>query len=209
MLVLRILAGRHVGKELRIKSSEFVIGRDEGCHMRPNSSEVSRRHCAFRIDADHRVTVADCGSTNGTYVNGRRIETSTLLATGDVLIVGPLMFEVYLPQVAAPEAAWELSEPEQVDFDTPGTADNEQLASRTYIMSKQELSETLDTSGLMTAPPPATAVADDQTAALRDAVLDLVRGRLQPSGAMTLLEVELAVEQVLQTLRHATRPADV
>ena len=47
---------------------------------------VSRHHCRFVVNAD-AVTVEDSGSTNGTYVNGSRVDRADLQA-GDEVIVG-------------------------------------------------------------------------------------------------------------------------
>ena len=46
---------------------------------------VSRMHMQLFIDDDANVFVTDCKSTNGTYVNGQRIETSIKLETYDIL----------------------------------------------------------------------------------------------------------------------------
>ncbi|MDW8077764.1 MAG: FHA domain-containing protein [Thermoguttaceae bacterium] len=39
-----------------------------------NQHIISRRHAVVRVTR-HQVTIADCGSTNGTYVDGKRIST--------------------------------------------------------------------------------------------------------------------------------------
>lgn len=46
---------------------------------------VSRMHMQLFIDDEANVFVTDCKSTNGTYVNGQRIETSIKLETYDIL----------------------------------------------------------------------------------------------------------------------------
>jgi ABC-type multidrug transport system ATPase subunit len=49
---------------------------------------VSRRHTAFEV-ANGTVTVRDLGSTNGTFVNGERIDRPRLIAAGDRVDIGP------------------------------------------------------------------------------------------------------------------------
>jgi ABC-type multidrug transport system ATPase subunit/pSer/pThr/pTyr-binding forkhead associated (FHA) protein len=49
---------------------------------------VSRRHAAFDV-ADGSVTVRDLGSTNGTFVNGARIDRPRVITAGDRVDIGP------------------------------------------------------------------------------------------------------------------------
>jgi pSer/pThr/pTyr-binding forkhead associated (FHA) protein len=90
---LKVLSGASAGKEVLITGKQLLIGRDEGCHLRPRSDSVSRRHCELAIE-DSRVSVTDLGSRNGTVVNGETITETRVLAPGDKLRVGRLEFEV-------------------------------------------------------------------------------------------------------------------
>ena len=58
--------------EFKPKSS-WVIGRSEDCDLVVQESAVSSRHCRLTHKADG-FTVEDLNSTNGTFVNGARIE---------------------------------------------------------------------------------------------------------------------------------------
>jgi pSer/pThr/pTyr-binding forkhead associated (FHA) protein len=63
-----------------------TIGRAKGADLIINAALVSRVHC--RLEASKEgVAVTDLSSTNGTFVNGKRIERATL-ANGDTLRVG-------------------------------------------------------------------------------------------------------------------------
>jgi pSer/pThr/pTyr-binding forkhead associated (FHA) protein len=66
---------------------EAVLGRGEGCEVRVDSNQASRRHAAVRSDGDE-VRVRDLGSTNGTFVNGERVEGERALRAGDRIEVG-------------------------------------------------------------------------------------------------------------------------
>lgn len=79
-------------KEVKIDRDATIIGRDEHARFRIPLSSISRRHCEVRVDNDG-VTVADLGSANGTYVNGKRVRQAEL-APGDILCVGPIVFVV-------------------------------------------------------------------------------------------------------------------
>jgi pSer/pThr/pTyr-binding forkhead associated (FHA) protein len=62
-----------------------VVGRHRQCHVRIASPRVSRRHCCLALHSDG-VVVRDLGSTNGTRINGRRINEG-LLRKGDELSI--------------------------------------------------------------------------------------------------------------------------
>jgi pSer/pThr/pTyr-binding forkhead associated (FHA) protein len=95
-LKLVVATGKLAGKEIPIRSNQFVIGRDPSCHLRPSSPAVSKLHCAV-IVADEGVWLRDLKSTNGTFLNGQRVTDRALLNNGDKIVVGPLTLEVHLP----------------------------------------------------------------------------------------------------------------
>jgi pSer/pThr/pTyr-binding forkhead associated (FHA) protein len=84
--------GEHKGKIIPIRSNPFVIGRDDDCQLRPASHYVSHRHCML-IRRGSSLTLRDCHSTNGTFVNDRRVG-EVELRPGDRLGIGPLAFVV-------------------------------------------------------------------------------------------------------------------
>ncbi|MFC0532555.1 FHA domain-containing protein [Phytohabitans kaempferiae] len=65
----------------------YVIGRDYGCDLRLTDDSVSRRH-AMLTSVDGQWMVVDLGSTNGTRINGWRLQVQTPLRPGDVLDLG-------------------------------------------------------------------------------------------------------------------------
>jgi len=71
------------GRTAFIKDGQFVVGRSEECALCISVGGVSKKHAELSIEAGG-VLVRDLGSTNGTYVNGRRIE-SKLVAHNDVV----------------------------------------------------------------------------------------------------------------------------
>jgi pSer/pThr/pTyr-binding forkhead associated (FHA) protein len=70
-----------------VRSESFTIGREAGNDLVLNDVGMSRRH-ALLTNYGGVVQVADCGSSNGTFVNGRRISGPTDLRDGDVIEVG-------------------------------------------------------------------------------------------------------------------------
>jgi len=68
---------------------DSIIGRDPRSQVWLEHDGVSRRHAQIRIGGEsERPTLTDLGSTNGTSVNGKRVDGPTLLADGDVIKVG-------------------------------------------------------------------------------------------------------------------------
>ena len=101
---LVVARGAKVGAAIPISKSEFLIGRDAKCHLRPTSQTISKRHCAL-IVRDDRFFVMDLKSTNGTFVNDDQLHGERELKDGDTVKVGPLEFvariEVEKPTQAA------------------------------------------------------------------------------------------------------------
>ena len=97
---LRVIGGRNNGREISIPKQEFIIGRGEEAHLRPNSDLVSRTHCSLKIE-DGVVNISDMGSRNGTYVNGQRLTERHVAKSGDLVRVGRLQFEVLIDHAQA------------------------------------------------------------------------------------------------------------
>ena len=90
---LKVLGGAKSGLEIPLKKDEFTIGRSSECTLRAGSDAISRKHCIIRLGRS-TIKIADLGSRNGTFVNGKRIDQETPLSSGDEVRVGPLRFEV-------------------------------------------------------------------------------------------------------------------
>jgi DNA-binding CsgD family transcriptional regulator len=86
--VLRVIAGRACGEVFVLTRPETTIGRDEGADIRLQDRGVSRMHAKFVRARDGLVSVLDLGSTNGTFINGTRVELSAM-REGDRLQLGP------------------------------------------------------------------------------------------------------------------------
>jgi pSer/pThr/pTyr-binding forkhead associated (FHA) protein len=79
-------------RTLHLNAPQTVIGRRHGCGLRIPSAQVSRQHCLLRIEDGGYLTVEDLNSSNGTYLNGRRISARETVCPGDYLDIGPLRF---------------------------------------------------------------------------------------------------------------------
>jgi len=83
-----------LGTRFRFRSGTTVIlGRSPAADISlPEISSMSRQHARLRYRAES-VVLEDLGSTNGTYVNDRRIEEPTVLRSGDRFQVGAVHFK--------------------------------------------------------------------------------------------------------------------
>lgn len=73
-------------QELALHRGHVLIGRDAMCHVCVNHPTVSRYH-ALVVNSPRGVKIVDLGSTNGTFVNGRRIRQFSL-SDDDILSIG-------------------------------------------------------------------------------------------------------------------------
>jgi S1-C subfamily serine protease len=89
-LEIRILSGALAGQAKRFDQAVVVVGRQGGLDLRfdpQQDLDVSSRHAEIRTTEEGFV-VTDVGSTNGTYVNGKKISGPTPLTEGDKVRFG-------------------------------------------------------------------------------------------------------------------------
>ncbi len=83
---LVVLAGVSAGEMFKLQEDRTVVGRGTKVTVRLNDEGVSREHCAF-VREGEKIIAMDLGSTNGTYVNGIKIDRKEL-TDGDKIMVG-------------------------------------------------------------------------------------------------------------------------
>ena len=71
--------------DISLDRDVVVVGRHQWCDARIYSPRVSRRHCCLALGRDG-VLVRDLGSTNGTRINGQRVDQG-VLRPGDELSI--------------------------------------------------------------------------------------------------------------------------
>ena len=89
-LYLIMVSGGIPGAMIRLASEGTRLGRSPENTYQLHEVSVSRHHAAIDIDAQGAVRVTDVGSTNGTFLNGRRLRPHTpfRLKDGDRLQLG-------------------------------------------------------------------------------------------------------------------------
>jgi pSer/pThr/pTyr-binding forkhead associated (FHA) protein len=82
----------HRGKTFEL-NGEMVIGRSDKCHMMLDDPYVSQVHARLFPRGD-AFMVEDMGSTNGTYLNRKRLTSPTELKRGDRIKIGKTVLEL-------------------------------------------------------------------------------------------------------------------
>ena len=77
-------------KAFTVASDNTIIGRRHDCDLCIPLTVVSKRHCQLNLNKE-AVKIRDLDSRNGTFLNGKRIDETTVKA-GDYIRIGPLIF---------------------------------------------------------------------------------------------------------------------
>jgi signal transduction histidine kinase len=131
---LFVYQGRDQGALFDIEEGVTGIGRDAANQVQVHDTEVSRRHAQVEYDGA-ACLVTDLGSSNGTFINGKRVEDAVPLTSGDRLQLGNTMMLFTDPAERLPE---DLSD--KIDIVQRGQADNSHIV---RSMSQEEGSELL------------------------------------------------------------------
>ena len=101
---LVVIRGRSASTAVKLPDGVTTAGRQDDCQLRIKSSQVSRKHCEL-FEKHGMLLVKDLGSSNGTFVNGKKIDGQRVMEPGDELGIGPIVFRVEkIGQPAAAEA---------------------------------------------------------------------------------------------------------
>src|ERR1700722_15582580 len=73
--------------------SEISVGRVQGNDLMLPKGNVSKHHARLLL-RDGRFIVTDLRSTNGTYVNGRKISQATIVREGDKIYIGDFVIRL-------------------------------------------------------------------------------------------------------------------
>ena len=109
-LRLEVISGNATGDTI-VVDDELVIGRHaEGAGRLSEDEEISRQHARISREATGDYAIEDLGSSNGTFINGLRIQSPRLLALGDSIEAGATTLVVKAivqpqPVEAGPEEA--------------------------------------------------------------------------------------------------------
>ncbi len=114
---LFVIRGNDQGSRYELEDTIIRMGRDKSCTLHLHDTEVSRQHIELR--RTHRdYTVSDLNSSNGTYVNGNRVQQHVLVSGDHVQIGATLML------YTGPLDASSTGIDDSVDFSTGSSKDD-------------------------------------------------------------------------------------
>ncbi|MFH1017111.1 MAG: FHA domain-containing protein [Pseudomonadota bacterium] len=99
---VRVFEGENFLRSHQISPGTWMAGRDPSADIRLEGSTVSRRHFQFEYHGENRLYVQDLGSSNGTFLNGRRVNRSAI-GHGDVIQIGEIRLVVNHQAFARPK----------------------------------------------------------------------------------------------------------
>jgi sigma-B regulation protein RsbU (phosphoserine phosphatase) len=102
MASLVTIKGPNPGQRFALTGDSMLIGRQEDAAIVLESLAVSRQHARILCHGGEYF-VEDVGSSNGTFVNGRRINGPTRLTEGDALQIGPYVLNLRADPPAPPD----------------------------------------------------------------------------------------------------------
>jgi pSer/pThr/pTyr-binding forkhead associated (FHA) protein len=94
MIILRVQEGHEAGRGYQLAKVPVTLGRDELCDISIVDGRMSRQHAMIFFYAPD-FYIKDLGSTNGTFVNDRRVKQQ-VLKNGDQIKVGSTRLEFIL-----------------------------------------------------------------------------------------------------------------
>src|SRR5262249_51830883 len=97
---VRVRGTASLGQTLAI-TDELVLGREMFREYEITDAKVSRRHARLIVTPDGRVWIEDLGSTNGTFLNGQRVDRAEV-HLGDQVRLGTTTLELVAASQSAP-----------------------------------------------------------------------------------------------------------
>lgn len=100
MAIITLVFGREILGTRDIDTDKLIIGRADDCDITVDNLAVSRHHAIIE-KAEGVFTIKDLDSNNGTFVNGQRIGSPTVLNFGDEIGIGKhtLVFDSHSKKV--------------------------------------------------------------------------------------------------------------
>ncbi len=93
--------GEHQQRTVDLPGRELIVGRTADADLTINQVGISKRHARLSFSEEH-LMVEDLGSTNGTYVNGEKVQCM-MVCEGDLLQFANSLYRIGRKRLSEPE----------------------------------------------------------------------------------------------------------
>lgn len=169
MARITVSGGGVAPTEYELKAGTMTVGRETGSDIWLENSTVSGYHAKI-VTYFQSSYIEDLDSTNGTYVNGRRIRMHTL-RVGDTIIIGP--YQLQMQPVAAEPAGAPPSDPAAPDQPLTSAPQPSDLAAVDQASEPPLKDSVVSDRAVVSEPPPKNLAAPDRPSGqpLKDSAL--------------------------------------
>jgi two-component system cell cycle response regulator len=112
--MLLVLHGPLLGKTFAIEQTVLTIGRSSQCDIQIDDDKISRNHAEISF-RDGLVWLKDLQSTNGSYVNSKRV-SETALNDGDLILIGQMLLKFINSNLVDNRLLGQVYSPATTDF---------------------------------------------------------------------------------------------
>jgi pSer/pThr/pTyr-binding forkhead associated (FHA) protein len=96
--LLVILSTAGFGSTFLVDRPAIVLGRQADCDGVIDDPLLSRHHCRVSVDGKGDFWLEDMASTNGTFLNARKLQDRERLQYGDRIVMGTTILRFYLEE---------------------------------------------------------------------------------------------------------------
>ena len=96
--VLVSLSSLSLGKTYVIDRESVLIGRDTSCEVCLDDPLISKVHSRITVEEDKIFKIEDLGSTNGTFLNKKKLSKPTQIYYSDRIVLGGTIFRFLMEE---------------------------------------------------------------------------------------------------------------
>jgi pSer/pThr/pTyr-binding forkhead associated (FHA) protein len=161
---LVVQKGPQPNQEFLLTETPMSVGRSPDNEIAIQDAEVSRRHARISFSGG-LYQIEDSGSTNGSFVNGRRVQGTVILQHGDIIQLGESITLLFQEDTPAPGYAdeWTGDDWSEDDEWEPGTPQTEAPTEFYQAPSPAQSEWSAPPATPAAAPPPVASYEDFDT----------------------------------------------
>lgn len=96
--VITTLSPEMLGKSYIIDRESILIGRDPSCDICLDDPLISKVHSRITVEEDKIFRIEDLGSTNGTYLNKKKLSKPAQVYYSDRIVLGRTIFRFFIEE---------------------------------------------------------------------------------------------------------------